>query len=74
MTDHHYAELLSLRLHCAGPDCGQSFQKIIAQLAGRGAVTCPRCNKPVDLREHARAIGDVMTLAAELDRVPEGSV
>ena len=74
MTDHPYAELLSLRLHCAGPDCGQSFQKIIAQLAGRTTVTCPRCSKPVALAEQARAIEHFIALAAELDRVPQGSV
>ncbi|MGO8920214.1 MAG: hypothetical protein ACLQJR_30310 [Stellaceae bacterium] len=71
MTDHPYAELLSLRLHCAGALCGQSFQKMVGQLAGRKSVACPRCNKPVDLGDHARAIEEFVALAAELDRLPE---
>lgn len=71
MTDRGYAELLSLKLHCTSPDCGQSFQKVIGQLAGRAAIACPRCNKPVDLGEHAQAIEALAALAAELDKAPQ---
>lgn len=71
MTERSYTELLSLKLHCTSPDCGQSFQKVIEQLAGRAAVTCPRCNKPVDLGPHIQAIDAFITLAAELDKAPQ---
>jgi len=71
VSERSYAELLSLKLHCTSRDCGQSFQKIIGQLAGRAAITCPRCNKPVDLGEHAQAIEALAALAAELDKAPQ---
>lgn len=71
MAERRYAELLSLKIHCANPDCGQSFQKIIAQLAGRAAIACPRCNKPVNLGNDARAITEFMALAAELDKLAQ---
>ena len=68
MTGPRYDELLSLKLVCSDPKCGQSFQKIIAQLAGRATVPCPRCSKPVDLGQHRTALEKIMTLAAELQR------
>ena len=68
MTGPRYAELLSLKLVCSDPQCGQSFQKIIGQLAGRAAIPCPRCSKPVDLGLHKPALDKLMALAAELEK------
>lgn len=68
MTGYHYADLLSLRLTCPDPQCGQSFQKSIAQLASREAVACPRCSKPVDLAGHRVALDKLAELAAALER------
>lgn len=68
MTSHRYAELLSLRLTCPDPQCGQSFQKSIAQLAGGDVVACPRCSKAVDLGVHRAAIDELAALAAALEQ------
>ena len=70
MTGPRYSELLSLKLVCSDPKCGQSFQKIIAQLAGRAAVPCPRCSKPVDLGPHRIVLDKLTALAAELQQSP----
>jgi peptide subunit release factor 1 (eRF1) len=68
MSEPRYADLLSLRLTCSDPQCGQSFQKSIAQLASRGAVPCPRCNKPVDLDAHRAVIDRLVEMVAALER------
>ena len=70
MSSPRYADLLSLRLTCSDPQCGQSFQKSLAQLAERKAVACPRCSKPVALDGHRPAIDKLMELAAALEQQP----
>jgi len=70
MPGPRYTELLSLRLVCSDEKCGQSFQKVIAQLAERNAIPCPRCSKPVDLSLHKTALERLVALAAELEKQP----
>jgi hypothetical protein len=70
MSGYRYADLLSLRLTCSDPQCGQSFQRSLAQLAALRAVPCPRCGKPVDLGGHRPAIEKLVDLAAALERQP----
>jgi peptide subunit release factor 1 (eRF1) len=68
MSGYRYADLLSLRLTCSDPQCGQSFQKSLAQLAAKSAVPCPRCSRPVDLGGHRPAIEKLVELAVALER------
>jgi hypothetical protein len=70
MSGPRYGDLLSLRLTCSDPQCGQSFQKTIAQLAGRNAVSCPRCSKPVGLDGQRQAIDRLVELTAALEQEP----
>jgi hypothetical protein len=70
MSRYRYADLLSLRLTCSDPQCGQSFQRSLTQLAARSAVPCPRCSKPVDLAGHRPAIEKLIDLAATLEQQP----
>jgi hypothetical protein len=73
MNNHRYADLLSLRLTCSDPQCGQSFQKSLGQLSGRRAIACPRCSKAVDLAAHRPAIDRLVELAVELEQRPSPS-
>lgn len=62
-------EALSYPLVHRVPECGAEFTVLIRQLVNRHSVSCPLCERPVDLDEHdIRVIAEFVELSLGVDR------